>query len=151
MLLRAVEGRIGLLRRFAGCFRDGRAPERTTHAISEMVAQRVYGLALGYEDLNDHEQLRRDPVWTMLAGRRGLEKPLAGKSRLNRSRGSRRFACWQNRRERLRKSAGRPAPGKRIRRGPGEAQRRLGASGPPSRREHKRDARRRRAGARANQ
>ncbi len=84
LLLRAVEGRIGLLRRFAGCFRDGRAPERTTHAISEMVAQRVYGLALGYEDLNDHEQLRRDPVWAMLAGRRGLEQPLAGKSTLNR-------------------------------------------------------------------
>jgi len=67
------------------------------------------------------------------------------------SRGSRRFACWQNRRERLRNSAGRPAPGKRIRRGPSEAQRRLGATGPPSRREHKRDARRRRAGARAHQ
>ncbi|HVA62503.1 MAG TPA: cyanophycinase [Terriglobales bacterium] len=66
------------------------------------------------------------------------------------SRGSRRFACRQNRRERLRNSEGRPAPGKRIRRGPCEAQRRLGAAGPPSRREHKRDARRSRAGARAN-
>ncbi len=78
--------------------------------------------------------------------------------------GSRRFACGQNRREwqrtgapgtRLgfwggRNSAGRPAPGKRIRRGPCEAQRRLGAAGPPSRREHKRDARRSRAGARAH-
>ncbi len=68
----------------------------------------------------------------------------------SRSRGSRRLACWQNRRERLRNSAGRPAPGKRIRRGPSEAQLRLGASGPPSRSEHKRDARRRRAGARAH-
>ncbi|HUX66270.1 MAG TPA: DMT family transporter [Terriglobales bacterium] len=67
-----------------------------------------------------------------------------------RSRGSRRFACRQNRRERLQNSAGRPAPGKRIRRGSNRAPRGFGATGPPNRREHKRDARRRRVGARAH-
>ncbi len=49
-----------------------------------MVAQRVYGLALGYEDLNDHEQLRTDPVFGILAGKENLAEPLAGKSTLNR-------------------------------------------------------------------
>jgi hypothetical protein len=49
-----------------------------------MLSQRIYGLALGYEDLNDHEQLRRDPLWGVLSGKRQLEEPLAGKSTLNR-------------------------------------------------------------------
>jgi hypothetical protein len=49
-----------------------------------MLSQRIYGLALGYEDLNDHEQLRHDPLMAVLAGRRKLEDPLAGKSTLNR-------------------------------------------------------------------
>ena len=49
-----------------------------------MLSQRVYGLALGYEDLNDHEQLRNDPVFGILAGREELDEPLAGKSTLNR-------------------------------------------------------------------
>lgn len=84
LLLRQVDRRLGLLHRLAQCFRDGRSPERVEHTVGEMVAQRVYGLALGYEDVNDHEQLRRDPVWALLAGRRELERPLAGKSTLNR-------------------------------------------------------------------
>ena len=84
VLLRQVDRRIGLLRRLGECFRDGRSPERVEHTVGEMVAQRVYGLALGYEDLSDHEQLRSDPVWALLAGRRELERPLAGKSTLNR-------------------------------------------------------------------
>lgn len=84
VLLREVDRRIGLLRRFAGCFKDGRNPVLIQHELEEMVRQRVYGLALGYEDLNDHEQLRRDPVWAMLAGRRKVGEPLAGKSTLNR-------------------------------------------------------------------
>jgi hypothetical protein len=84
LLLRQVDHRIGLLRRFAGCFRDGRDPGRVEHTVAEMVAQRVYGLALGYEDLNDHEQLRHDPLLGVLAGKRDLEAPLAGKSTLNR-------------------------------------------------------------------
>ena len=49
-----------------------------------MLAQRIYGLALGYEDLNDHEQLRQDPLLGVLAGKRDLGQPLAGKSTLNR-------------------------------------------------------------------
>ena len=84
LLVRQVDRRIGLLRRFAACFLDGRDPERIDHTIVEMVSQRVYALALGYEDLNDHEQLRYDPLLGVLAGKRDLESPLAGKSTLNR-------------------------------------------------------------------
>jgi hypothetical protein len=83
-LLRQVDRRIGLLRRFAGCFLDRRDPSRIEHSLAEMIAQRVYALALGYEDLNDHEQLRHDPLLGLLAGKRELDSPLAGKSTLNR-------------------------------------------------------------------
>ncbi|HLV94161.1 MAG TPA: IS1380 family transposase [Candidatus Acidoferrales bacterium] len=84
LLLRATDRKIGLLRRVASCFTDARDPQRIEHALSEMLAQRIYGLALGYEDLNDHEELRNDPLLGMLAGRRDLNVPLAGKSTLNR-------------------------------------------------------------------
>ena len=84
LLLRQADRRIRLLSRFAGCFIDGRDPSRVEHSVSEMVAQRVYGLALGYEDLNDHEQLRHDPLFALLAGKRELDAALAGKSTLNR-------------------------------------------------------------------
>ena len=84
LLLRAVEGKINLLGRLAGCFRDGRSPRLVEHQLSEMLAQRIYGLALGYEDLCDHEQLRSDPLLGLLSGKRKLEEPLAGKSTLNR-------------------------------------------------------------------
>jgi Transposase DDE domain group 1 len=84
LLLRAVDRKIGLLKRVAPCFTDARDPERVEHAVPELLAQRIYGLALGYEDLNDHEQLRRDPLLALLAGKRELEEPLAGKSTLNR-------------------------------------------------------------------
>jgi hypothetical protein len=83
-LLRQVDWRIGLLRRFAECFLDRRDPLRIEHSVAEMVAQRVYAMALGYEDLNDHEQLRHDPLLALLAGKRELDSPLAGKSTLNR-------------------------------------------------------------------
>jgi hypothetical protein len=83
-LLRQTDRRLNLLPRLATCFLDGRNPEQVEHSILEMLSQRVYGLALGYEDLNDHEQLRRDPVFGVLAGREELEQPLAGKSTLNR-------------------------------------------------------------------
>ncbi len=82
--LREVEGKINLLGRLTACFRDGRNPELVEHKLPEMLAQRIYGLALGYEDLNDHEQLRSDPLWGLLSGKRELEEPLAGKSTLNR-------------------------------------------------------------------
>jgi hypothetical protein len=84
LLLRAADRKIGLLQRVARCFTDARDPERVEHGLPEMLAQRIYGLALGYEDLNDHEQLRRDPLLAVLAGQRELGEPLAGKSTLNR-------------------------------------------------------------------
>jgi Transposase DDE domain group 1 len=84
LLLRAADRKIGLLRRVVGCFTDTRDPQRIEHQLSEMLAQRIYGLALGYEDLNDHEQLRQDPLLGVLAGKRNLGEPLAGKSTLNR-------------------------------------------------------------------
>lgn len=95
LLLRSVEQRTGILRQFADCFRDHRRAERVEHTVGELVRQRVYGLALGYEDLNDHDQLRQDPLVALLAGKSDLEgrqrrrprdrgKAGAGKSTLNR-------------------------------------------------------------------
>jgi hypothetical protein len=84
LLLREVDRKINLLGRLAGCFRDGRAPLLVKHRLPEMLAQRIYGLALGYEDLNDHEQLRSDPLLAVLSGKPELDEPLAGKSTLNR-------------------------------------------------------------------
>jgi len=84
LLLRQTDRRIGLLKRLAGCFTDCRRADRIEHGLGEMLAQRIFGLALGYEDLNDHEQLRRDPLLGVVAGKRDLEAPLAGKSTLNR-------------------------------------------------------------------
>ena len=83
-LLRQTDRRLNLLARLAGCFLDGRNPDLVEHSGLEMLSQRVYGLAVGYEDINDHEQLRRDPVFGILAGRQELDAPLAGKSTLNR-------------------------------------------------------------------
>lgn len=84
LLLRQTDKRLNLLPRLAQCFLDGRNQDLVEHSILEMVSQRVYGLALGYEDLNDHDQLRTDPVFGVLAGREELNHPLAGKSTLNR-------------------------------------------------------------------
>jgi Transposase DDE domain group 1 len=84
LLLRETDRRLNLLPRLAKCFLDGRNPLLVKHSISEMVSQRVYGLALGYEDLNDHEQLRQDPLFHVLSGKREMSDPLAGKSTLNR-------------------------------------------------------------------
>lgn len=95
LLLHQTEHKTGILRQFAGCFCDARDPELIEHSVAELVRQRVYGLALGYEDLNDHDQLRADPLLAMLAGKSDLEgrgrrrerdrgKAGAGKSTLNR-------------------------------------------------------------------
>ena len=84
LLLRAVDRKISLLKGVRTCFHDARDPDRVEHALSELLAQRIYALALGYEDLNDHEELRHDPLLGLLAGKRELEEPLAGKSTLNR-------------------------------------------------------------------
>ena len=84
LLLREVDRRIGLFGRLSDCFVDGRPQRRVRHSVCEMLSQRIYGLALGYEDLNDHEQLRQDPLLMLLAGSAEPEAPLAGKSTLNR-------------------------------------------------------------------
>src|SRR5882762_7239300 len=83
-LLRQTDKRLNLLPRLAECFLDGRNQEQVEHTILEMLSQRIYGLALGYEDINDHDELRKDPVFGILAGREELDEPLAGKSTLNR-------------------------------------------------------------------
>jgi hypothetical protein len=64
-----VEKRTGIITQFAACFRDHRKAERIEHRVEELVAQRVYGLALGYEDLNDHDELRCDPLHGNQEGR----------------------------------------------------------------------------------
>ena len=84
LLLGQTDKRLNLLPRLAECFLDGRNQKQVEHSVREMLAQRIYGLALGYEDINDHEQLRNDPVFGILAGRHELGQPLAGKSTLNR-------------------------------------------------------------------
>lgn len=95
LLLAEVEQRTGLLRQFAACFTDHRDPDLLEHSVLDLVRQRVYGLALGYEDLNDHDELRRDPLLATLVGkadptgqdrarRRDVGRALAGKSTLNR-------------------------------------------------------------------
>jgi hypothetical protein len=85
LLLRETDRRLNLLPRLAECFLDARSPLLVEHTVEQLVSQRVYGLALGYEDLNDHEQLRNDPLLRVLAGKADVEdSPLAGKSTLNR-------------------------------------------------------------------
>ena len=84
LLLRQTDRKIRLLERVASGFTDRRSPWLLQHELREMLAQRIYGLALGYEDVNDHEQLRHDPLLGLLAGKREIDKPLAGKSTLNR-------------------------------------------------------------------
>jgi len=88
LLLGQVDRAIRLSERFAACFSDARMPELVEHQLDTMVMQRVFGIALGYEDLNDHDGLRCDPVMAVLAGkleaRRADCAPLAGKSTLNR-------------------------------------------------------------------
>jgi hypothetical protein len=85
LLLQETDSQMNLLARFSQCFFDGRNPILIEHSVEQMVRQRVYALALGYEDLNDHDQLRQDPLLAAMAGKAdpGAE-PLAGKSTLNR-------------------------------------------------------------------
>src|SRR5437764_7613861 len=84
LLLRETDQRMKLLPRFSQCFLDGRNPDLIEHSVEQMLAQRIYGLALGYEDLNDHQQLRHDPLLGVLAGKAEPDQALAGKSTLNR-------------------------------------------------------------------
>jgi hypothetical protein len=84
LLLREVERRTGLLSQFAACFRDYRNPQLVEHTVKSLISQRVMGLALGYEDLNDHDQLRHDPLIATLVEKADPTRTLAGKSTLNR-------------------------------------------------------------------
>ena len=88
LLLGAADRAIGLIERFAACFSDARRRSSVEHEVATLLGQRVFGLALGYEDLLDHDRLRHDPVMAILAGklegRRANCAPLAGKSTLNR-------------------------------------------------------------------
>jgi len=95
LLLREVAQGSRIVGRFAACFEDHRDPEAIEHTVAELVAQRVHAVALGYEDVNDHDELRRDPLLATLVGKadpagerrrraRDRGKPLAGKSTINR-------------------------------------------------------------------
>jgi hypothetical protein len=95
LLLQQTERITGIIKRFAACFTDHRDPDLIEHSVEELVAQRIYALALGYEDLNDHDELRNDPLLAVLVGKddpagqdrirsRDKGKALAGKSTLNR-------------------------------------------------------------------
>lgn len=88
LLLGAANRAIGLVGRLAGCFADGRTQELVEHRVETMLMQRICGIALGYEDVVDHDELRHDPVLATLVGkleaRRADCAPLAGKSTLNR-------------------------------------------------------------------
>jgi hypothetical protein len=88
LLLGGADRAIRLTERFASCFTDTRMAELVEHSVGTMVTQRVFGIALGYEDLIDHDELRHDPVLAVLAGKLEAHRsdcaPLAGKSTLNR-------------------------------------------------------------------
>src|SRR5437870_13564087 len=88
LLLRATDRAIGMMARFAACFHDERRPELIEHEVATLVGQRVFAITLGYEDLNDHDELRHDPMMAVLAGKLEARRedcaPVAGKSTLNR-------------------------------------------------------------------
>ena len=88
LLLGAADQAIRLVDRFAECFADSRAPELIEHTVRTLGGQRIFALALGYEDVVDHDQLRHDPTLAVLAGKLSARRkdcaPLAGKSTLNR-------------------------------------------------------------------
>jgi Transposase DDE domain group 1 len=88
LLLGATDRAIGMIDRFAACFHDERRQDLIEHEVATLVGQRVFGIALGYEDLNDHDELRHDPLMAVLAGKLAAKReecaPVAGKSTLNR-------------------------------------------------------------------
>jgi len=75
MLLGATDGQLRLIERFAGCFTDHRVADLVEHTVPGLVGQRVFGIALGYEDLIDHDQLRHDPVMAVLGGKLEARRP----------------------------------------------------------------------------
>ena len=88
LLLGASDRAIRLIERFAGCFTDSRSSELIEHTVATLVGQRIFGIALGYEDVLDHDELRHDPMMAVLAGKLAARRkncaPVAGKSTLNR-------------------------------------------------------------------
>ena len=95
LLLQQTERITGIIRKFAACFTDHRDADLIEHTVEDLVAQRIYALALGYEDLNDHDEIRNDPLLAVMVGKedptgkdrlrdRDKGKALAGKSTLNR-------------------------------------------------------------------
>ncbi len=88
LLLAASDRAVGLIDRFARCFSDRRSPQLVEHRVATLVGQRVFGIALGYEDVLDHDELRHDPMMAVLAGKLAARRkdcaPVAGKSTLNR-------------------------------------------------------------------
>ena len=88
VLLRHTDRALGLIERVAACFLDEREQDQVVHALPGLVGQRIVGIALGYEDVNDHDELRHDPVLALFADQLEPKRPdcapLAGKSTLNR-------------------------------------------------------------------
>jgi DDE family transposase len=88
LLLGAADRAIGLVERFARCFTDSRSAELVEHTVGTLIGQRLFGIALGYEDVVDHDELRHDPIMAVLAGKLAARRkncaPVAGKSTLNR-------------------------------------------------------------------
>ncbi len=95
LVLKKLEERTAIVRRFAACFEDYRNPNQIEHPLLDLISQRVFGLALGYEDLNDHDELRSDPMLAIALAKDDVKgqqrrreqdrgKALAGKSTLNR-------------------------------------------------------------------
>jgi hypothetical protein len=88
LLLGATDRAIGMIGRLAACFHDERRAELIEHEVATLVGQRVFAIALGYEDLNDHDELRHDAMMAILAGKLAAKRedyaPVAGKSTLNR-------------------------------------------------------------------
>jgi hypothetical protein len=88
LLLGATDKAVGMIERLAGCFRDERRADMVEHPLAALIGQRVFAIALGYEDLVDHDELRFDPVLATLSGKLEAKRsdcaPLAGKSTLNR-------------------------------------------------------------------
>jgi hypothetical protein len=88
LLLGVTDRTVGMMDRFASCFHDERRAEWIEHEVVTLIGQRVFGIALGYEDLNDHDELRHDPMMAVLAGKLEARRedcaPVAGKSTLNR-------------------------------------------------------------------
>ena len=95
LLLREVEKKVGIVKKYSNCFIDHRDPKRIEHSVYELLCQRIFGLCLGYEDLNDHDELMKEEFWALLVGKEDLSgqnrrraqdkgKALAGRSSLSR-------------------------------------------------------------------